>query len=380
VGFLHADRPEPPYGPADAALMDAFAALASVHATRGGISPRVPAARAPHAAAAPAGGAPPGASASWRAAVHTAEVVAPTPTTVLITGETGTGKEVIARHVHARGPRAAGPFVAVNCGAIPEGLAESELFGHERGAFTGANATRVGQLEAADGGTLFLDEVGELSPAMQARLLRVVQERVFCRVGSVVPRRVDLRLVAATHRDLEAAVRAGTFREDLYYRLAVVRIPLAPLRERPEDVEPLATALLARVAARLGRPAPTPDAAALRLLTRWPWPGNVRELGNVLERALVLRAPTAPGPLTAEEVAFALGEPPPRAATPAGETLADKVAALERVEVEAALRRARGVKSRAAQLLGVSRPTLDKKIADLGVDLWRDDGPATGNQ
>jgi transcriptional regulator with PAS, ATPase and Fis domain len=261
--------------------------------------------------------------------------------------------------------------VAVNCGAIPEGVAESELFGHERGAFTGATGARVGHIEAADGGTLFLDEVGELSMAMQARLLRVLHERVFCRVGSTVFRRVDLRIVTATHRDLQAAVRQGRFREDLYYRLAVVSIPLAPLRERAEDLEPLAAALLARVAARLGRRAPAVDAAGLALLARWPWPGNVRELGNVLERALVLRSPGTDQPLRAEELHVALGEPPPAPPGATGGTLANKVAALERVEVEAALRRARGVKSRAAQLLGLSRPTLDKKISDLDIDLWR---------
>jgi transcriptional regulator with PAS, ATPase and Fis domain len=262
---------------------------------------------------------------------------------------------------------------------MPSGIAESELFGHERGAFTGASGARAGQIEAADGGTLFLDEVGELSPAMQARLLRVLQERAFSRVGSTVCRRVDLRLVTATHRDLEAAVREGRFRQDLYYRLAVVRIPLAPLRERPEDLGPLSAALLARVAARLGRRAPTIDGAAVALLARWPWPGNVRELGNVLERALVLRAPGADGPLTAEELHVALGEPPPAPPGAPGGTLANKVAALERVEVEAALRRARGVKSRAAQLLGLSRPTLDKKIADLDIDLWREDDATPGS-
>jgi transcriptional regulator with GAF, ATPase, and Fis domain len=376
AGFLHADRPQPAFAATDVALMDAFAALVSLHAARpagrAAARPRPP---QPSEAGGPpsAAEAPPGASASWRAAVRTAEAVAPAPTTVLITGETGTGKEEIARHIHRRSARAGGPFVAVNCAAIPEGVAESELFGHERGAFTGATGARTGHIEAADGGTLFLDEVGELSAAMQARLLRVLQERVFSRVGSTVCRRVDLRVVVATHRDLEAAVRQGRFREDLYYRLAVVRIPLAPLRERPDDLGPLSAALLARVAARLGRRAPDVDASGVALLARWPWPGNVRELGNVLERALVLRAPGAEGPLRAEELHVALGEPPPAPLNAPGGTLANKVAALERIEVEAALRRARGVKSRAAQLLGLSRPTLDKKIADLDIDLWRQD-------
>jgi transcriptional regulator with GAF, ATPase, and Fis domain len=383
VGFLHADRAQPPYGPADAAILDAFAGVVSLHLSLAPGAAR-PASRPPSRAAGPSEPAPDaheppaGTSASWRATLRTADAVAPAPTTVLITGETGTGKEEIARHIHRRSARAAGPFVAVNCGAIPEGIAESELFGHERGAFTGASAARTGHIEAADGGTLFLDEVGELSSAMQARLLRVLQERSFSRVGSTVCRRVDLRLVTATHRDLEAAVRQGRFREDLYYRLAVVRIPLAPLRERADDLQPLADALLVRVAARLGRRAPAVEDAALKLLARWPWPGNVRELANVLERALVLRAPGTDGPLAAEELHVALGEPPPAPPSTTGlGTLANKVAALERVEVEAALRRARGVKSRAAQLLGLSRPTLDKKIADLEIDLWREDGATT---
>jgi transcriptional regulator with PAS, ATPase and Fis domain len=297
--------------------------------------------------------------------------VAATTSTVLITGESGTGKEEIARHIHRKSPRAGAPFIAVNCGAIPEGIAESELFGHERGAFTGATTARPGKIEAADGGTLFLDEVGELPAALQVKLLRVLQERAFCRVGSTVLRRVDARVVAATHRDLEAAIKERRFREDLYYRLAVLRIHLAPLRERPDDLEPLARALLARLAAHLGRRPAALDARALDLLARWPWPGNVRELANVLERALVLRPADATGPLSAEEIALALGEPP-EAARPAGASLADKVAALERAEIESALRRARGVKSRAAQALGLSRPTLDKKIAELGIDLWRE--------
>jgi two-component system response regulator PilR (NtrC family) len=370
IGFLHADRPSPAYGPADAAVLESFAALFALRA-----SLRDGEAAGAGAAAAAADGepsaAPAGVSPSWREALRVAAAAAPTASTVLVTGESGTGKEEIARLIHRLGARAAGPFVAVNCGAIAEGLAESELFGHERGAFTGAGAARPGKVEAADGGTLFLDEVGELSSAMQVRLLRVLQERAFCRVGSTVLRRVDLRVVAATHRDLSAAVKERRFREDLYYRLAVIRVHLAPLRERPEDVEPLARALLARLAAQLGRRDPGIDERALGLLRGWPWPGNVRELGNVLERALVLRAPAASGALGAEEIAVALGEPPSGPAKAAG-SLADKVAAVERAEIEAALRRARGVKSRAAEALGLSRPTLDKRIADLGIDLWRE--------
>jgi DNA-binding NtrC family response regulator len=278
--------------------------------------------------------------------------------------------------------------VVVNCGAIPEALAESELFGHEKGAFTGAVATRAGCVETADGGTLFLDEVGELPPPLQVKLLRVLQERAFSRVGSAIPRRVDLRVVAATHRDLDAEVRAGRFREDLFYRLAVIRIRLPPLRDRAEDVALLAPGLLSRIAMSMGRRSPGLDDAALAALGRWRWPGNVRELGNVIERALVLRAPDAVGPLAASEILAALGDSPGGAAgsgnaAEAGEgaPLADKVAALERAEIEAALRRARGVKSRAAEALGLSRPTLDKKIADLGIDLWASDAaPAAGRR
>jgi transcriptional regulator with GAF, ATPase, and Fis domain len=375
IGFLHADRPGPPYRPDDAELLDCFAALFALHQRRADGGQRAPGSGSDQAGAVDRGLS--GTSPALRAALRTAEAAAGTPSTVLITGESGTGKEEIARFIHARSPRARGPFVAVNCGAVPEGIAESELFGHERGAFTGAGGARAGKIEAADGGTLFLDEVGELPPAIQVKLLRVLQERAFYRVGSTVLRRVDLRVVAATHRDLDAAVRERRFRDDLFYRLAVIRLHLPPLRDRPDDVEPLARALLARVAAAIGRADPGLTPGALAALRRWPWPGNARELGNVLERALVLRAlpAGAAGPLTAEEMAVALGAPLAAASPPAAapdQALADKVAALERAEIEAALRRARGVKSKAAQALGLSRPTLDKKIADLGIDLWRE--------
>jgi DNA-binding NtrC family response regulator len=201
----------------------------------------------------------------------------------------------------------------------------------------------------------------------------VLQERVFSRLGSTIPRRVDVRFVAATHRDLEADVRAGRFREDLFYRLAVIRIKIPPLRERPADVEPLARALLARTAAALGRRDPGIADDALEALRGWRWPGNVRELGNVIERALVLRPPGTAGPISADEVSASLDESPrePAAAAGGDSSLASKVDALERAEIETALRRARGVKARAAQALGVSRPTLDKKMADLDIDLWR---------
>ena len=194
---------------------------------------------------------PIGVSPAFAQVLKLAGAAARVTSTVLVTGESGTGKEEIARYIHRRSGR--GPFVAVNCGAIPEALAESELFGHERGAFTGAVTAREGRVEAADGGTLFLDEIGELAPALQVKLLRVLQERVFHRLGSTAPRSVDLRVVAATHRRLEAEVAAGRFREDLFYRLNVLRIEIPPLRARPADVPSLAAALLSRIAARLGR-------------------------------------------------------------------------------------------------------------------------------
>jgi len=368
VGFLHVDRASPRYAAEDAALLDCFAAA---FALGGHLRAPAPAPAAASGARPPLADAPIGVSASWRDALRVADASAAATSTVLITGESGTGKEEIAAYLHRRGARGGGPFVAVNCGAIAETLAESELFGHEKGAFTGSTASRTGSIEAADGGTLFLDEVGELSAAIQVKLLRVLQERVFCRVGSTVPRRVDVRFVAATHRELEADVRTGRFREDLFYRLAVIRIKIPPLRERPEDVEPLARALLTRTAGALGRRDPGIADDALAALRGWRWPGNVRELGNVLERALVLRAPGATGPISADEVSASLDDTPSEPAAATGTTLASKVDALERAEIESALRRARGVKARAAQALGLSRPTLDKKMSDLDIDLWR---------
>jgi len=377
AGFLHVDRERPQYAADDAALIDCFASAFALAGYLG--APAAPGAAGGRPDVAARADAPIGGSPSWRAALRVADASAAATSTVLITGESGTGKEEIAAYVHRRSGRARGPFVPVNCGAIAETLAESELFGHEKGAFTGSTASRTGSIEAADGGTLFLDEVGELSGAIQVKLLRVLQERVFCRVGSTIPRRVDVRFVAATHRDLEADVRAGRFREDLFYRLAVIRIKIPPLRERPEDIAPLARALLARTAAALGRRDVGIADEALEALARWRWPGNVRELGNVIERALVLRAPETTGPISAEEVAASLDEPPrePAAAAgaAAGTSLASKVDALERTEIETALRRARGVKARAAQALGLSRPTLDKKMADLAIDVWKKPSP-----
>jgi DNA-binding NtrC family response regulator len=229
-----------------------------------------------------------GHSSAMRAVCATVEKVAPTDTTVLIRGESGTGKELVARALHDKSPRAQAPIVAVNCATIPEGLVESELFGHEKGAFTGAARAHRGLVEAADGGTLFLDEIGELTPAAQSRLLRVLQDGEIRRVGATGSRRVDVRLVAATHRDLEQMVRDGRFREDLYYRLKVMEITLPPLRDRREDIPVLARFLLDKTCQRLRRPSPGLTEEALAALGRHDWPGNVRELENAIERAVIL--------------------------------------------------------------------------------------------
>ncbi|MCG5493127.1 sigma-54-dependent transcriptional regulator [Ectothiorhodospira variabilis] len=218
----------------------------------------------------------------------TLEKVAPTDTTVLIRGESGTGKELVARAIHKKSHRAKAPLISVNCAAIPEGLLESELFGHEKGAFTGAGQTRQGLAEAADGGTLFLDEIGELTPAAQSRLLRVLQDGEIRRVGATGSRKVDLRLLAATHRDLETMVREGGFREDLYYRLKVMEVTLPALRERREDISRLAEFLLDKACRRLKRGTIRLDPSALEAMQAHAWPGNVRELENAIERAVIL--------------------------------------------------------------------------------------------
>ncbi len=214
--------------------------------------------------------------------------VAPTEATVLIRGESGTGKELVARQIHAAGPRAFGPMVAINCGALPEGVLESELFGHEKGSFTGATALRKGKLELADGGTLFLDEIGEISPRVQVDLLRALEDRKIIRVGGSQEIPVDFRVVCATNRDLEEAIRDGSFREDLYYRINVFQINIPPLRERPEDILPIAEHFLKKFAHSMGRRVKNFSPEARDLLVRYPWPGNVRELANAVERALVV--------------------------------------------------------------------------------------------
>ena len=275
---------------------------------------------------------------------------------VLLVGETGVGKEVLARQLHERSARARGPFVAQNCGAITESLAESVLFGHERGSFTGAHARALGVFELASGGTLFLDEVGELSSAMQARLLRVIEQREVTRVGAQRPTPTDARLVTATHRDLEAMVAAGSFREDLLYRLDVIRVVVPPLRERPEEIRQLAGQLLSEIdPARIT----SLDASAWAALERYEWPGNVRELRNVLARAVALRSASV---LTAADLAL----PESDARAPSG-PLRGAVSDTERAAILAALEATAGNRTHAARRLGIARRTLLYKLDRLGI-------------
>jgi DNA-binding NtrC family response regulator len=287
-----------------------------------------------------------------------------TNSTVLISGETGTGKEVAARVLHRASARADGPFVAVNCAAIPEDLLESELFGHGKGAFTGAQNERRGRFEAAHGGTLFLDEVGDMPLPMQAKLLRVLQERQVTPLGTNRPIDVDVRVVAATHRDLPAMVAAGTFRQDLLYRLNVIPLHMPPLRERVADILPLAEHFLASPDA----PRKHLSADAQRLLATFAWPGNVRELANAIERACAL----APGALlTREDFAFLFDTAAPSSdAIPAHLAelpLNDALAQLERALIERALALSNGNRAEAARRLGISRQSLYTRMANLGL-------------
>jgi len=287
---------------------------------------------------------------------------------VLVLGETGTGKEVVARAVHAQSRRANGPILRVNCGAIPHELIDSELFGHERGSFTGAVGTRKGWFERADGGTLFLDEIGELPLAAQVRLLRVLQDGSFQRVGGERSLNVDVRLVAATNRDLRQAVREGGFREDLWFRIAVFPIPLPPLRERLQDIPALAAHFCLRAAERLGLPPRMPDAADLALLTAYAWPGNIREFSSVIERAAIL------GDGRRLEVARALGVSPEFSAPTAVQTSTAPAASLEdatRKHIESALSQCHGRVEGpfgAARLLALNPHTLRSKMRKLGIE------------
>jgi DNA-binding NtrC family response regulator len=308
-------------------------------------------------------------SAAMRGLFQLIENLAESEATVLLSGESGTGKELVARALHQTSPRRGGPFVAVNCGALPGELLESELFGHVRGAFTGAVRDRAGRFEVASRGTLFLDEVGDLPLPLQVKLLRVLQERTFERVGESVTRRSDARILAATHVDLKRAVHEGRFREDLYYRLRVVPIEIPPLRSRREDVEPLTRTLLARVGERHGRSLLLgPD--ALRALLRYPWPGNVRELENALEfavavaRGQTIHADDLPAEILASAPAL------PESAAPAPSPAADPAAAdsPERERLRSALAAHHWRRDEAARALGISRTTLWRRRRELGLD------------
>ena len=310
-----------------------------------------------------------GESKQWKDVLSQAARVASTETTVLLTGESGTGKEVVARFIHRGSPRAGGPFVGLNCAALPETLLESELFGHERGAFTGATAARAGRIEQAAGGVLFLDEVGEMTPAVQAKLLRVLQEREYQRLGGTRPIKADVRVVAATNRNLEAALARGEFREDLYYRLRVFEIGLPPLRERRQDILPMAEAFLEEIGSTVGRPAAGISRQAHEALMSYPWPGNVRELRNALERATIL---CDGGLITVEHLPIGVGRPDGKAGRagtdgpfPSGGVNLEVV---ERDLITKALKEAENNRSRAARLLGITRSQLYSRLQKHGLE------------
>ncbi|HYE89862.1 MAG TPA: sigma 54-interacting transcriptional regulator [Terriglobales bacterium] len=292
-----------------------------------------------------------------RDVLQRAAKVAPTETTVLLTGESGTGKELVARAIHHASTRSNGPFVAVNCAALTDTLLESELFGHEKGAFTGADRQRPGRFEQAQGGTLFLDEVGELSAAVQAKLLRVLQEREFQRVGGTVTLRADVRLVAATNRNLEHEVASGRFRDDLFYRLNVFAVPLPPLRERGDDVLLLADYFVREIGARMGKGEPGLARDARDVLLRHAWPGNIRELSNAIERALIV---SDGGLISAAQLAITA--PVARAVSAPAPATSQSLADWEKQMVIDALASARGNKSRAASILGLTRSQLYTRL------------------
>lgn len=325
-----------------------------------------------------------GNSANTRKVRELIEQVAPALATVLITGKSGTGKEVVARQIHELSDRA-GPFIAVNCGAIPESLLESELFGHEKGAFTGAVSARAGRFEQAQGGTFFLDEIGDMPVGMQVKLLRVLEERVIDRVGGARSIPVDVRLIAATHRDLQRRIATGAFREDLYYRLSVFPIEIAPLAERPDDIPPLVDEFIRRIGVEQSRSIQFAD-DAMDALQDYAWPGNVRELANLIERLVVLKpsgvigVQDLPWPIVERETVRAgLPEVTGHTLVPVGACDADTLPAdgvdlkqhlseVERGLIQQALVESKGVVQGAAEILGVGRTTLVEKIKRYGID------------
>jgi DNA-binding NtrC family response regulator len=292
--------------------------------------------------------------------------IAPTSSTVLIYGESGTGKELVARAIHDRSPRREAPFLAINCAAIPEPLMESELFGHERGAFTGAHSREIGLFEAAQGGTVFLDEIGEMNVAMQAKLLRAIQDREIRRVGGKASIPVDVRIVSATNKDLEAEIRRGAFREDLFYRLNVIRIALPPLRERGSDIAALADFFLHKYAATAGIAPRKLSHGALKLILQYPWPGNVRQLQSVIERGILLAEDDQIQP---EDLPLELSQAAPAGLTdftlPASGLQFEE---LERSLITQAMERSGGVISKAATLLGMSYKTLQYRLDKFGIN------------
>jgi DNA-binding NtrC family response regulator len=311
-----------------------------------------------------------GGSPAFQRIVRAVGEVAEQRTTVLITGESGTGKEIVARAIHANSPRRGRPFVAVNCAAIPEALLESEFFGHIKGSFTGALANRVGRFAQAEGGTLFLDEVGDMPLALQAKILRVLQERSYEPVGATTPRATDVRIIAATNRDLNARVAEGTFREDLYYRLAVFPIHLPPLRERAEDIPLFLDRFVEQLAPTLGKRGIRFSADAVARLAGYRWPGNIRELQNCVERSLisahgaVIEADDLPSYISTAPAA-----PPATAGFPTD--LDAEVAEYERRRIVEALRQAGGVQVRAAELLGINERSLWHRLKKFGITVSR---------
>lgn len=319
--------------------------------------------------------------ASMKAILQVADRVAPSDATILITGESGTGKEVMSRYIHQKSKRASGPFISINCAAIPESLLESELFGHEKGAFTGAVARRTGKFEEANGGTLLLDEVSEMHPSLQAKLLRAIQERVIDRVGGNAPVKVDIRLIATSNRDMEQTVREGKFREDLYFRLNVINLALPPLRERPADIVPLASMFAAKYSEQNGIPNKRLSPAATEKLRAHHWQGNVRELENTMHRAVLVSQEAeieatsimlaGQKAASVAQTAAATAKAVEKAAAPAGNgdqpaLVGRTVADVERELILNTLDHCLGNRTHAANILGISIRTLRNKLKEYG--------------